>query len=153
MKPASPSHNLLNYFQLSCLHCFYHSAKFNSEQKALVEWLTGQLASTEITSDWCHTDTLQVPPTEERSSIHSFLVTKMPNFQSFKKFFSSKKSAWSRNNNSVILPGLSKLTQTCTFEVFHICLAFGTLTPRLWRLKVPEKLFSGWCTAFQFADK
>lgn len=153
MKPASPIHNLLNYFQLSCLHCFYHSPKFNSEQEWLVDWLTGQLVSTVITSDRCHTDTLRVPPTEERSSTPSFHLTKMQNFQSLRLV--QNKSAPSRHNNTVVPPKLLKVaTWTCPFEVFHICFAFSTLTPRLWRLKVPEKLFSGGgSAAFQSADK
>lgn len=41
-----------------------------------------QLAGTVITADCCHTDTLQVPPTEERSSSPDLLLTKTQNSQS-----------------------------------------------------------------------
>lgn len=44
----------------------------------------GQLASTVITADWCHTDMLQVPPTEKRSPTHHHFVTKTQHFQSLR---------------------------------------------------------------------
>lgn len=42
----------------------------------------GQLVCTVITADCCHTDTLEVPPTEERSSTPDLLLTKTQNSQS-----------------------------------------------------------------------
>lgn len=42
----------------------------------------GQLACTVITDDCCHTDMLQVPSTEERSSTPDLLLTKTQNSQS-----------------------------------------------------------------------
>lgn len=42
----------------------------------------GQLACTVITADCCHTDMLQVPPTEEHSSTPDLLLPKTQNPQS-----------------------------------------------------------------------
>lgn len=116
----------------------------------------GQLAFTVITADWCHTDMLQVLSTEERSSTRYLLLTKMQNSQSIWLLESLR--------DCIIIP-LNALkciytqmcssspfkveTWTCIFEVFCNCFAFSTLTSRLRCFKVLEKLFSGWCTAFQ----
>lgn len=123
------------------------SPKLNSGQKSLVDWLTGQLSSIIITSDWCHACCGSLPTLLHSLLSHHYNAEFPKVFGWFKKICDCiKKKSCSARNVKVEM-------WTCTFDVFHICFAFSTLTPRLWRPKVPEKPFSSWCTAFQSADK
>lgn len=104
----------------------------------------GQLASTVITADWCHTDTLQVPPTEKHSPTHHHFVTKTQHFQSRRFVENLRDYIIILYLHTPLCPAsqLSKMRREVDV-VLRVCFAFSALTRRFWCFKVSEKLFFG----------